>query len=276
MPILQEYRDRALYFHHTFDVHPKDLDFDLHVHEEYELLYFVSGAASFLVETTTYPLEPHSLLVIREMESHKIQILADKPYERFGIHFWPSLLDDLDPSGRLLTPFRNHPLGQKNLYSSDEFDRIHPKDLLEAMTAPGLNEKDRRTAILIHLYPLFGQILSAFSRKKNKDFQGEKSLAVQVVEYINQNLFEELSLEALSEYFFVSSSHLRRQFKQATGSSIWDYILNKRLVAAKNQIRGGKRSTAACQACGFRDYSSFYRAYVKKFGVSPNQDMGDK
>ena len=65
---------------------------------------------------------------------------------------------------------------------------------------------------------------------------------------------------------------MNRTFRAATGSTVWHYILEKRLVAAHEQIRAGSPPQTVCFACGFNDYSSFYRAYKAKFQASPRDD----
>lgn len=274
MAILREYRDDKIYFHHTMDSHPKATDFGIHVHEECELLYFVAGNAQCLVETTVYPLMPHSLLIIRNMESHMIRIQGDAAYERYGIHFFPRLLDPVDPGHALLRPFMDRPLGQDNLYHAEEFTGIRPHELFLSMVSSDPSEESQRRTLLLYLYPLFGQILEAFRNKQaGRKAPIKQSMAEEMVTYINRHLFEDLSLEALSQQFFMSQSQLNRIFKEQVGASVWDYILYKRLVAARNLIRDGRPAGEACTACGFKDYSSFYRSYVRRFGSSPKQDM---
>jgi AraC-like DNA-binding protein len=67
----------------------------------------------------------------------------------------------------------------------------------------------------------------------------------------------------------MSVSQLERVFKQATHSSVWHYITLKRLAAARERIESGSSATDASLECGFGDYSSFYRAYVKEYGRAP-------
>ena len=83
---------------------------------------------------------------------------------------------------------------------------------------------------------------------------------------------EELSLDLLAKRFFLSKSYLNQQFRQATGTTIWDYVLLKRLMQARSAIRSGVPATEAFRARGFNDYSSFYRRYKGRFGVAPNAD----
>ena len=92
-----------------------------------------------------------------------------------------------------------------------------------------------------------------------------------MVDYINSHLFEALSLEKIAEHFFISASQANRIFKKSIGSSIWEYVIIKRLMAAKDMIENGEGARTASEKCGFSDYSSFYRAYRKKYGTSPKK-----
>ena len=102
--------------------------------------------------------------------------------------------------------------------------------------------------------------------QENTDRVGE------VIEYINEHLFEEISLDMLSQKFYLSKVHLTRKFKSYVGSTIWEYISTKRLIRAKELLKSGKWPTEVAEICGFNDYSTFYRAYKQKYGVSPKED----
>ena len=117
---------------------------------------------------------------------------------------------------------------------------------------------------------------TAFRSKRQEISLPPNTLAGKVAEYINAHLFAELSVRSLASRFYVSVSQLNRQFKQATGFAPWDYIVGKRLISARNLIRGGKPATTAFSECGFNDYSSFYRHYLKRFGVPPKADAPKK
>lgn len=268
-----DYKDSFFNFHHSIDQHPDDADFTMHVHEYFEIFYFISGDADYLIEGSRYPLEPGSLLLMRPTETHCTKILSDTAYERYSLHFSPELLNIVDPAHKLLMPFTAHPLGQNNLYRPSDFKGEQPLEFFEAMCLPVSEENDRRLEILTHLYPLLGAIRHAFLQKQeHENTPSSQSLSEELIAYINFHLFDELSLDFLASRFFLSTSQLGRRFKQATGSSIWEYITIKRLMAAREKIKTGMPVGSAFQECGFHDYSSFYRAYVRRFGVSPKED----
>ena len=93
-----------------------------------------------------------------------------------------------------------------------------------------------------------------------------------LIDYVNQNLFKTISLQQISDIFFLSQSQINRIFKKSTGSSIGQYIATKRLLTARNRIRMGESAVRVSEECGYKDYSSFYRSYCNKFGCSPQED----
>ena len=272
MAVITQLEQDDLMFRHSRDDRSHPSWFHLHVHDQCEILYFLSGEATCLIESTIYPMQPNTMLLMRPMEAHKMNVNCDKPYERIAINFHPDLIRDVDPEGRLLSAFMDRPLGQLNLYRMEEFSAFHPMDFFRAMSRVGLTTQERRTDVLTYLLPLLGQIELAFREKQPTDLELPVSTASKVVDYVNRHLFDDLSLERISDRFFISTSQLERLFKGTTGSSVWDYVRHKRLVSARQRIRAGEAATIACQACGFRDYSSFYRAYKTAFGLSPQQD----
>lgn len=274
MAVYNVYEDPQLLFRHLTDEKPTHDPFYMHIHDQYEILYFIGGAASCTVETATYPLLPDTMILIRPMESHCITILAQEPYERYTINFSEELLDNIDPTHKLLAPFNDRPLGEQNVYCASDFT-IHPQKLLSAMQTPDSTKGDRLT-ITAYLFALLHEINRAFTRKKSDPIPPPaKSLAVEAADYINVHLFDPLSVQTIAADLYVSVSQLNRQFKKATGFSPWDYIVGKRLVSARSLIRGGVPATHAYLQCGFNDYSAFYRLYLKRFGISPKADQAD-
>ena len=60
-------------------------------------------------------------------------------------------------------------------------------------------------------------------------------------------------------------------FKEKYGLPIHQYIIKKRLSLCKDALLNNEEITEICLLCGFSDYSSFYRAFKKEYGLSPKQ-----
>ena len=93
---------------------------------------------------------------------------------------------------------------------------------------------------------------------------------VEIIHYINENLAGDLTIEALSDRFYLSKYHMMRKFKEETGYSMHQYILEKRVLAARGLILAGESAAIASMECGFKDYSTFSRAYKKLLGRLPS------
>ena len=262
---LFEYQDADLFCHHSLDESPSPSEFYMHAHERMEILYFLSGDAQYLVEGSVYPLHPGELLIMNRAEAHKLQLLSAQPYERIVMHFSPSVLRGFDPDGLLLRVFAEKPLGRQNHYASPKFSA-----LFSEFDAPGSPEHLRIHMLLILANVLY--TLCSLSEAAASAADKPVSVSQQILQYVNLHLFEDISLSSVSRAFFLSASQLGRVFRQATASSVGEYIRVKRLLAARERIVAGSTPTAASAACGFQDYSTFFRAYKAKFGCTPSHD----
>ena len=262
---LFEYQDADLFCHHSLDESPSPSEFYMHAHERMEILYFLSGDAQYLVEGSVYPLHPGELLIMNRAEAHKLQLLSAQPYERIVMHFSPSVLRGFDPDGLLLRVFAEKPLGRQNHYASPKFSA-----LFSEFDAPGSPEHLRIHMLLILANVLY--TLCSLSEAAASAADKPVSVSQQILQYVNLHLFEDISLSSVSRAFFLSASQLGRVFRQATGSSVGEYIRVKRLLAARERIVAGSTPTDACAAGGFQDYLTFFRAYKAKFGCTPSHD----
>lgn len=265
--------EAGLNLNYSWMEHPNQRNFHMHAHENCELLYFTGGHGTYVVEGSEYRLTPGCVLLMRIGETHMVHIEPDAPYERYVINFLPEMLAPIDPEGRLLEPFLDRPLGQKNMYTAAQLDSRLIRSCLEMIYATAdENAYIQRTAILSGLSVILFEISRTFRNGNAPGVAAPQGLIAGVVDFINRNLTENLSLDALSKQFYLSKSYLNQQFRQATGTTIWDYVLLKRLMLARTSIRRGVSVTDAFRTSGFNDYSSFYRRYKSRFGVSPKDD----
>lgn len=268
MPFLYSYRDTDIYTHHSLTAEPSAEDFPMHAHEWLEVLYFISGKGTYLVEGHQYPLTAGDVFILRPGEMHKLDIDPDEAYERIVIHFSPALLSQLDPDGRLLRSFYDRPLGQQNCYQAkDDPDKLL-QTAFENFTFQ--NIADVRMNLIGRLIMLLTVMDSLHDRTQTH--APVEGLAGQILAYVNEHLFEEISIQSIADAFYRSPSQISRIFQQATGNSLWKYVTIKRLMAARELIQRGEPAAVAAAACGFSEYSSFYRAYKGHFGHSPKED----
>lgn len=247
---------------------PQNDRFPMHMHDTYEIYSIFAGDADYYVEGTKYSLQHGDIVVMRKSESHQIVLRSGIPYGRRGLNFDIPFLDEIDPNGRLLSIFEDRPLGQFNHYSSAMFPENNWQYYLKK-----IKETDEPACRLAYLLPLLGELSECFEILKNTEQTQNADPINKIVRYINHNIRSDLSLSILCEHFYLSKAHLNRIFKLATGTTVWNYIMTKRLMLAREMLLAGVSPTETYVKCGFQDYTTFYRAYRKHFGVSPKQDQ---
>lgn len=252
-------------FHYSVTNEPTD-SFALHCHSYYEVYYFVGGRVSYLVEGKRYEPKPHSILLMAPGTFHGVKIESAEDYERYSLHFHAGLLSD--PRREfLLSPFagKNGPgicFEGVNAYSLENYFR-------SLMECAHMEEKLSDCLIPIRLEALLSQILRMQLQSTSSTAKSQSHTVEEVVDYLNQNLAAPITLDSLSEQFFLSKNHLNYLFKQATGTTVKNYLIHKRIAAAHALIRQGSPAAAAAEQVGFGDYSAFFKAYKKIIGTSP-------
>ncbi len=271
MAIVNKYTAGGITFNHSADIRPQDRDFHIHTHTTYELFFFLSGKASYLVEGNIYELLPNTLLLMRSSESHKLIVNGSEPYERYTVNFIPKTLLGKGLDAALLAPFTDRNLGEKNIYYPEDFPYVQPMDMVlkmyrECARLPMEN-------VLYHnLCSILCAVAAAFAQYPKERVPADtRNLDRELLGYINSRLTGALSVESICRYVHLSPAQLNRRFKTLTGTTVYQYIVSKRLILAQRLIANGKTAVAAAQESGFGDYSCFYRMYKKRFGCSPNE-----
>lgn len=270
--LISRYANENLNVRHSIDPEPTQDSFFLHAHRTYELFYFISGDCYYTVEGTDYPLTPGCILIMRSGEAHTLHVRSEKPYERITVNFAPSIIPFLGKEiGEL---FCERPLGKGNLYiPTDETAEFLKTCMLKISKETSADNSEGRIIsnlmpVLTELYHIMEENADDMTRL-NPPSQGSSETVSKIIEYINANLVTIKGLDELEKEFFFSKSYINRIFKESTGSSVWDYIVLKRLLLSRSLLQNGKQANIVASECGFCDYSSFYRQFKQRFGISP-------
>ena len=93
-----------------------------------------------------------------------------------------------------------------------------------------------------------------------------------VKEYLDANLDGDVSVMLLARACEVSSKHFSRAFRQSTGTSPHQWLMQRRIDKAKQLLRKPALPLAEVAiACGFADQSHFTRVFTRSIGLSPGQ-----
>lgn len=254
----------------------KSMEFEYHFHDFNKIIIFISGNVTYLIEGKAYKLKPWDILLVSSSEVHKAVIDAGGTYERMIIWVNSNFLTRHNsPRCNLLTCFDIASEEKSNLL------RLNP-DLLrqvkyilaqlkEECAGDAFGSQIIKNSLFLQLIVYLNRLYLEPEAIKNQA-EGDYDESIEkVMRYINENLYQDMSIDSLASKFYMSRYHLMHKFKSQTGYTIHSYILQKRLMKANSLIKSGKSMTEACIECGFGNYSSFVRAFKKVYGLSPKK-----
>lgn len=246
-----------------------------HSHDYYEFYFFLEGDVSIKIANTVTHLQSGDMVLIPPKMPHHAIIHTDNiPYRRFVL--WISknnvekLMEESKDYGYLLqfivcqSQYIFH-------FDTLDFNMIQSKifQLIEELQSNRFG-RDCKTGLCVRDLLFF--LNRRIYEMENPDLiQGEQSLYQSILAYIEEHISEDLTLELLSEQFFISKYHIAHVFKNSLGISVHQYILKKRLQLSQAAILSRSSIMEAFLLCGFKDYSAFFRAFKKEFGISPKK-----
>jgi AraC-like DNA-binding protein len=246
----------------------------LHHHDFYECYLFISGDVTYLIEGKTFCLEPGDIVLINSKELHQAIINSkDVVYERIVLWLNRSFLKELSTKETNLS-LCFESLNRNNVLRADfevkQNIRLLLNKLISLESYKGIGRellyKAYITELLVHINNI------AFNDKVRLDVDIKKSNLIDgIIEYINNHIEEDITVDEISECFYLSKFHLSREFKKHTGTTLHRYIVQKKLIEAKELILKETPITSVYKQCGFGDYSNFFRAFKNEYGVTPKQ-----
>ncbi len=275
---MAEYNKKG-YLYSNFKIfHLKDSnlgEIDFHYHDFHKVLIHLAGNASYSIEGQNFDLQAGDIVFVNAGEVHRPIFHDNSVYERIIIYISKEFLaeytrDDND----LSLCFKN--AMEKNSHVL----RLHSfKNSKVAASIGQLINNLGKDAYANELFMqvLFLEFMVELNRAAISDeveyistnYAGTKINSI--IQYINENLTSDLSVDSLSEKFFLSRYYLMHTFKAETGYTIGNYITIKRLSLAQSYIDAGLSIVEASQQSGFGTYSTFLRAYKKTYGTSPRK-----
>ena len=265
--VYQEFEMDSLWVDTQEDESTSATRVEQHTHRFYEIIYCIQGSVEYLLDTERYEIQKQDIIIVPPGVIHcPIRHLDQTvPYKRrvlwisqlFAEWMWQIEPDILDFEKAVV--LRTAGKGW---------------EALEEYFSNGLKEADRKApgwevSLTGNTAQLLVQLARAMRKPEPVYKSREQDLLEQVLDYIQKNLCERISVEETARAFHVSPSTLTHLFSQEMGISFYRCVTQRRLAEAKKQIAQGHSMEEISLMVGFSDYSAFYRAFKSEYGVSP-------
>ena len=231
------------------------------IHTYHEILYYLDGDAQLVTVKSRQKLKKGTLVIIPRDCYHWLELENPERFTRLKISF--SECKELEPIiSRVLDEIRV--ISDVPPYAIHALDRI----------ISSFDEEDKNIA-RIGSYGAFLMMMSHLAVNRGdaeSHTNGINSIVSRCIDIVDNSLSQPIRISDVSRRLNVSESALSHNFRREIGISFHKYVLQKRLVRAKMLIESGEKPTKIYAECGFGDYSSFYKAYLKHYGCPPSDD----
>jgi len=256
--------------------HKSEFLFPLHRHREYELNFIENGRGVRRIVGDS----------VEQIDSYELTLIAGEELE----HAWEQG-SCTESDIREITIQFSPDLFSNETLNKNQFADIH-KMLSKArlgLTFPlgtilkvyslldGLATETQRFDQYLHFLKILNilsesqdaRVLASSSFAHTKE-DTESRRVLKVKQYIATHSAEPLRLEDLASLCGMSPSSFSRFFRQRTGRTVMDYILDIRLGhAARMLVDTSSGISEICYACGFNNLSNFNRIFKAKRGCTP-------
>lgn len=161
------------------------------------------------------------------------------------------------------------------------------KRMLKSLKQEGFLKENEERDLLETMgeYEEYGQfrdtILEVFHQNiRNSRLERKKQYSEtvgKVIEYIQQNIASDISLEKCAEYADTSYTYLSREFKKETGMRFVEFLNHQRVNKAKSLlIRKDISMKEIVESAGFRNYNYFFKVFKEMEGMTPSEFAAKK
>ena len=250
-------------------------EIDFHYHDFHKILIHLSGNASYSIEGQTFDLQSNDIVFVGAGEVHRPIFHDDSVYERIIIYISKDFLNEYSKENNDLSLcFKNAMSNGSHVLRLRSFKNSNVASIINKLIK-SLNSKSYANELFMQI--LFLEFMVELNRAALEDdveylsTNYANAKVNDIIQYINENLSSDLSIDNIASHFYLSRYYLMHSFKLETGYTIGNYITIKRLTLAQSLIEQGVPVTAAAEQTGFNTYSTFLRAYKKTYGTSPRK-----
>lgn len=225
-------------------------------------LIVLSGSGTFYYSGNTYPLHAGQQLFIDCAIPYAHESNDNDPWELMWIHF----------NGSGARGLFQYYANQNDGILSACIDPINIiQSIEELMVYSKKKTNDYELLISTHLNSLITKVILS-NRLENLPVSTSDNKIVEIKEYIDKHYTSKITLEELSELFYISKYHMSREFKRLFGTSIINYQIDCRITHAKELLRfSDLRIEEIAEQCGINDNSYFNKVFQKTEGMSARE-----
>lgn len=271
------------YYHTNFS------DLKIHTHDFIEIVYVYDGKGYHIYNNVTYPVSKGELYIINSRTPHCFYPTDKSNSEHLVVYnlcFFPEFISSINIHLPILVELTDIML-YKSLYPDEiiyspdlklsgsmrtEIEQLYEKMYLE-FTSKGINYVEllrlSLCELLLKIHRFYQQ---NHASPESAVIKYRHQLIPDCIQYLRENYSKKVTIEELSNNFFLSKSYLSSLFKKATGSGVVEYLQHIRIERACELLTNTTLSiTEISTQVGYTDYRFFNKSFKKITGVTAHE-----
>lgn len=247
-----------------------------HWHEFFEISYICKGIGVYYIEDKCIPVKEGDIIIINDIERHRVEYQHDEPLYETVLHFTPSFLDSISKTAGKLFDYNTVAFSNKLIV-----DYEIREQLLLIITLIVDEYELKKPFYELHIIGLISNFI-ALTLRHNKapmytvvksSYKTTNSARLeQILKYLSANLSSNISLRSVSAHFYLNPTYFSEYFKKNLGVKFNEYVRELRILYAIQLLESKKMSiTEVAYACGFSTLSAFYSSFSAVTGNSPKK-----
>ena len=250
-----------------------DWAFPLHTHPHHvEISLVQEGGGTFYCEGRSYAMHPGDIIIKNAGLVHAEHTSREHQIRQICISL--SGVNEITEKPNCLLAGFSTPV----LTTGNDFEILSP---IFSYLAAHWQEEDAASTchhLLLAMLEIICRLIAEQRPEKKKTAQKERAVQVvtEVTEWINQNYSQKITLNMLAEKFFISPFYLEKRFKECTGYSINQYVVDRRMGEAQRMLIFDDLSIKEIAlAVGYENLQYFYATFKKYTEKTPTAFRAD-
>lgn len=248
-----------------------------HEHEYYELYFLLKGSLKFYADGREFVLNENDIFILDSGILHQQLIEDYSQLERVIIwvnkdYFINNFIDSpyYFSLTKIVENFTNIHLDHNKYNNQYVF-----LSLLKLVNNINKGEYSQSEELFNELLMSLLKVMNVNNISNTEKTKLKDEKIANIITYINKNINTDISIDSLAVKFYMSKFYLMRKFNEEVGCSIHRYLTEQRISMAKRLLCDGHSIDKVYFEVGYKDYSTFFKAFKKIVGISPGKFRDD-
>lgn len=238
----------------------------------YYIIIFLDGHNEIIYKDKIYYTNPGDTFFASSYEQFTIKNNL-VPVNRINISFNPKIFRNktIDDDFDILKSFHN--IDNIKIYSKFTDSLIY--NSIIACLSEAIDNHYTKAHIFSSVLQLICEIDKSFRTQNSLILKETDSKFVHIISYIEEHIFEKITLQKVSDNTFISKRCIQNTIKRICNMTFSELVTHCRLKKAKKYIETNNTNplSETAEKFGFTNYSTFYRQYLRYYGETPSQTI---